>query len=39
MIHLAPDATPMALADLQSLIRTMYSSKDEAQGVDGTFIG
>jgi NTP pyrophosphatase (non-canonical NTP hydrolase) len=27
-----------SLADLQSLIETMYSSKDEARGVDGTFM-
>ena len=29
---------PMTLEALQSLIRTMYSSKDEARGVDGTFM-
>jgi NTP pyrophosphatase (non-canonical NTP hydrolase) len=28
----------MSLADLQALIRTMYSSKDEARGIDGTFM-
>ena len=28
----------LSLADLQALIRTMYSSKDEARGVDGTFM-
>jgi NTP pyrophosphatase (non-canonical NTP hydrolase) len=28
----------MSLSDLQSLIRTMYSSKDEARGIDGTFM-
>ena len=33
-----PDAPAMTLADLQQLIRTMYSSKDEARGVDGTFM-
>lgn len=27
-----------SLADLQQLIRVMYSSKDEARGVDGTFM-
>ena len=32
------DAPPLTLADLQQLIRTMYSSKDEARGVDGTFM-
>ena len=35
----APRATnSLSLADLQSLIRTMYSSKDEARGIDGTFM-
>jgi NTP pyrophosphatase (non-canonical NTP hydrolase) len=28
----------MSLSELQSLIRTMYSSKDEARGIDGTFM-
>lgn len=28
----------MKLQELQSLIETMYSSKDEARGVDGTFM-
>lgn len=28
----------LSLSDLQSLIRTMYSSKDEARGIDGTFM-
>ena len=28
----------MTLSGLQELIRTMYSSKDEARGVDGTFM-
>ena len=28
----------LTLAGLQSLIATMYSSKDEARGVDGTFM-
>lgn len=27
-----------SLANLQELIRTMYSSKDEARGIDGTFM-
>ncbi len=31
-------ARSMSLSDLQSLIRTMYSSKDEARGIDGTFM-
>jgi NTP pyrophosphatase (non-canonical NTP hydrolase) len=30
--------SPLSLADLQALIRTMYSSKDEARGVEGTFM-
>ena len=33
-----PGSPPLTLADLQQLIRTMYSSKDEARGVDGTFM-
>ena len=35
-----PTANPTAfsLNDLQSLIQTMYSHKDEARGVDGTFM-
>src|SRR5271163_4559614 len=32
------DSQSMSLSDLQSLIRTMYSSKDEARGIDGTFM-
>ena len=28
----------ITLAGLQDLIRTMYSSKDEARGIDGTFM-
>lgn len=28
----------MTLTQLQDLIRTMYSSKDEKRGVDGTFM-
>ncbi|HLJ12337.1 MAG TPA: MazG nucleotide pyrophosphohydrolase domain-containing protein [Planctomycetaceae bacterium] len=28
----------LSLSDLQGLIRTMYSSKDEARGIDGTFM-
>src|SRR5262245_25126060 len=28
----------LSLSDLQALIRTMYSSKDEARGIDGTFM-
>lgn len=32
-------STPaFSLADLQALIARMYSSKDEARGVDGTFM-
>ena len=33
-----PDPRSFSLADLQALIREMYSSKDEARGVDGTFM-
>ena len=32
------DATSFSLSDLQSLIDTMYSRKDEARGIDGTFM-
>ena len=32
------DAQSFSLADLQSLIAGMYSSKDEARGIDGTFM-
>lgn len=33
------NSTPrFGLADLQALIAQMYSSKDEARGVDGTFM-
>ncbi|MCA8993096.1 MAG: nucleotide pyrophosphohydrolase [Planctomycetaceae bacterium] len=32
------DKPSMTLSELQALIRTMYSSKDEARGVDGTFM-
>ena|SRR5262245_52507172 len=38
---MTPDDTQresLSLSDLQELIRTMYSSKDEARGVDGTFM-
>jgi NTP pyrophosphatase (non-canonical NTP hydrolase) len=28
----------LSLSDLQALIRTMYMSKDEARGVEGTFM-
>lgn len=30
--------TSFSLADLQSLIRRMYSDKDEARGIEGTFM-
>lgn len=33
-----PASPSMSLSDLQSLIRTMYSSKDEVRGIDGTFM-
>jgi NTP pyrophosphatase (non-canonical NTP hydrolase) len=29
---------PITLADLQTLIATMYSRKDEVRGIDGTFM-
>ena len=32
------DPPPMTLKQLQALIETMYSCKDEARGVDGTFM-
>ena len=38
MIRPAPEEQSLSLADLQQLIRTMYSSKDEARGIDGTFM-
>ena len=39
MSEMAPRESPtMSLAELQALIRTMYSSKDEARGIDGTFM-
>lgn len=31
-------AQSMTLSELQELIRTMYSQKDDARGVDGTFM-
>ena len=31
-------ASSMSLSNLQTLIREMYSSKDEKRGVDGTFM-
>lgn len=33
-----PLKTAFSLTDFQRLIRDMYSSKDEARGVDGTFM-
>ena len=34
-----PEATPnVSLADLQALIRKMYFEKDQARGIEGTFI-
>ena len=32
------DPAPLTLRDLQSLIRQMYGAKDEARGVEGTFM-
>lgn len=34
----APLKPSFSLTDFQELIRVMYSSKDEARGVDGTFM-
>lgn len=34
----AEPSPSFSLADLQALIAQMYSSKDEARGVDGTFM-
>jgi len=31
-------SSQLTLSELQSLIKTMYSSKDEQRGVDGTFM-
>ncbi len=31
-------SSSMTLSELQLLIETMYSSKDEARGIDGTFM-
>ncbi len=33
-----PESAPLTLRELQSLIRTMYGTKDEARGVSGTFM-
>jgi NTP pyrophosphatase (non-canonical NTP hydrolase) len=33
-----PRPAPVTLADFQSLIRAMYFEKDQARGVDGTFM-
>ncbi len=32
------EPAPLSLRDLQSLIRRMYGAKDEARGVEGTFM-
>ena len=32
------EPSPLTLRDLQSLIRHMYGAKDEARGVEGTFM-
>ena len=34
----ADKSRSLSLSDLQALIRTMYSSKDEVRGIDGTFM-
>jgi len=33
-----PEPKPISLAELQALIRRMYHAKDEARGIDGTFM-
>lgn len=33
-----PPGSPLTLADLQRLIDVMYSRKDHARGIDGTFM-
>lgn len=38
MIEPQANGSNFSLADLQRLIDTMYSSKDEARGIDGTFM-
>lgn len=38
MTEPAPASPTLSLRDLQSLIDTMYSRKDEARGVEGTFM-
>ena len=32
------ESPSLSLSEFQTLIRTMYSSKDEARGIDGTFM-
>ena len=32
------DPTPLTLRDLQALIKKMYGAKDEARGIEGTFM-
>ncbi len=38
VVHVEPDEETLTLHGLQELIERMYSSKDEARGVDGTFM-
>jgi len=38
MTQLPQGSESLTLSQFQSLIRTMYSSKDEARGIDGTFM-
>ena len=35
---MGPDEETLTLRELQELIERMYSSKDEARGIDGTFM-
>jgi len=38
MTTMTEPENPITLADLQALIDRMYSRKDEARGIDGTFM-
>jgi NTP pyrophosphatase (non-canonical NTP hydrolase) len=38
MSQSSPSQPPLSLSELQALIRKMYMSKDEARGVEGTFM-
>jgi len=36
--HPSPSTPPISLRDLQGLIRHMYFEKDQARGIEGTFM-